>query len=394
MLDVKLLWTAQALNSSVKIKPNMMNNAESNKLTLGIDARPLARGYGGIQTYLRELLPHLIENGKFQIVLFVDSPTVTLPQSIEDRVTVKYIATTGLRAVAWQVMIPLWLRREQVDIFWSPRHHLPTHLPKACRAVVSIHDFVWKTVPETMPLLQRISERILMPLALRRADKIICVSDTTKNQLTTHYPQFSGKCVTVLHGSPEMRLPSRDTQSKHMKHFLCVGTLEPRKNYERTIKAFDLYAQRGGTKNLKIIGAEGWKYSTIFNTHDAIENRSRVTFEKAADQAQLDASYRSAYAFLSLSLDEGYGLPPHEAAAYGLPLLLSDIPVYRELIPHANFWADPESVESIAEAMLRLDSLEKNGSAIPNSTEDKGSPPRFSWAECARLTSRHIAATA
>jgi len=71
-----------------------------------------------------------------------------------------------------QLLFPIWAKKDRLDVFWSPRHHLPVLLPASIPAVVSIYDLVWQKFPETMTKFGWLQERILMPIAIRQAEKI------------------------------------------------------------------------------------------------------------------------------------------------------------------------------------------------------------------------------
>src|SRR5690606_7399518 len=95
----------------------------------------------------------------------------------------------GMMSTAFaQLAFPLWARSDRVDLFWSPRHHLPLLLGRRIRRVVTIHDMVWARCPETMRRSGRLLERLLMPPALRSADRIIAVSQATAADIAALQP--------------------------------------------------------------------------------------------------------------------------------------------------------------------------------------------------------------
>ena len=167
------------------------------KPILVIDARPLARGSGGIQRYVQKLLPHLIATSHYKIILYSDRPIVDM--ELSKNVNVRFIGRNILTNLLWYIKVPLWLKKDKVNIFWSPRHHLPLLVPKGCKKIVTIHDFVWKTCPTTMPKLQLASEMILMPLSLKNTTRIICISKSTHSQLKHFFRDHANKSTVILH---------------------------------------------------------------------------------------------------------------------------------------------------------------------------------------------------
>jgi len=335
--------------------------------TLAIDVRPLSRGHGGIQKYTKEMLIALVLAKQYRIILYTDKAISGLPNTVKQQVTIRTSNVIGVSRLLWLLVVPIWAYKDQIDYFWSPRHHLPLFTPRNCKKVITIHDFVWKVAPSTMPGIQRISERLLMPLSIQRSDLIICVSRSTRNQLLNFFPCAKEKSNVIYHGCNTVR----NVSEKHTKHdpeiFLAVGTLEPRKNYTTLLKAFEAYRQRGGKKRLVIVGKNGWKYKTIYKQLEQSEYRLHIEVYNDCSNDKLIEFYQTAHSFISPSIYEGYGLPPQEAQANGLPLLLSNIDVYRELYPDADVWVDPASVSSIADGLEDIDRLTStnNQSKVP-----------------------------
>jgi len=155
------------------------------RIKLAIDARPLTRNSGGMTRYLAELIAFICDEKKFDITLYTDQPIHN--SLLRKDVKVRSISRFKIAKLFWFIVLPIWIRLDKVDLFWSPRHHLPFLIPKKTKTVVTIHDFVWKRFPYTMPTLQRLSERVLMPIALRKTDGIICISETTQIQLNSYF---------------------------------------------------------------------------------------------------------------------------------------------------------------------------------------------------------------
>lgn len=148
-------------------------------ILIAIDCRPLTRGKGGIQRYLENILKYMGDTQNIDLILYSDKP---LPEH-----QLKNLGAVRLRTLSrhptsrffWHFFSCIWAFRDKPDVFWSPRHHLPMILPGRTKKIVTIHDIVWKTYPKTLPRI-----RMLTPIAINSADHLICVSNTTKNQLS------------------------------------------------------------------------------------------------------------------------------------------------------------------------------------------------------------------
>lgn len=353
-----------------------------NKKKLAIDARPLARGSGGIQRYLRKILSHLITSEQFKIILYSDKELTGLTKDESLKTQQRIVDLGKLSGSLWYLYAPAWLKLDKPDIFWSPRHHLPFLINPNCFNVVTIHDFVWKQSPQTMPLVQRISESLLMPSAIKRSNKLICISNTTSSQLKRYYPESIEKSKTIFHGNENLTNSNlyNHTRKQDKTYILSVGTLEPRKNYAALILAFDKYIQSGGQLELIIVGKIGWKTKDIYSAMESIESKDRISILNETSDDELELLYQNAQGFVSTSIDEGYGLPPQEAINYGLPTLLSNIDVYKELYPNSTLWCEANNVDDIAQKLHQLAISQTNSTSPVEQPLDRNSR---SWKTCA-----------
>ena len=169
--------------------PVPQRNGKHRPLTIAVDARPLCQPLTGIGTYLKALLnglQGLDERNRY--CLIAPAPinyAVTKPnwRIITDQTSGKWS-----RSIWFHVRLPKYLKRIQPHILWGPRHHLPIIIPTGTKSVLTIHDTVHCRFPQSMPLINLISERINMALSLRRADRLIAVSRSTANDLHHFYP--------------------------------------------------------------------------------------------------------------------------------------------------------------------------------------------------------------
>jgi glycosyltransferase involved in cell wall biosynthesis len=323
-----------------------------NSHLVAIDARPLSRGYGGITRYTMMALPSLLTLPNVQLVLYTDRP---IAREILDELgspKVRVLRHQLGASWAWYWVIPFWLRKDKPSLFWSPRQHLPAWLRKSTKSVVTVHDLVWTTCPQTMPFLQRISERCWMPYSVKRADSIITVSETTRVTLLRVLPYSKEKVSVIKHACLVRNDMEFEPISQEERcYFLAVGTVEPRKNYQTLIEGFNCYAREGGLKNLVIVGQDGWKTQAMYEALAASPYRDRIKVLNDVSDQQLAQLYSAAFSLVSASLDEGFGLPLLEAQAFGLPMCVSSIPIYRELFADAEAWFDPSSYRDVATAL-------------------------------------------
>lgn len=158
------------------------------------------------------------------------------------------------------------------------------------------------------------------------------------------------------------------TPDRHV--FLMVGTIEPRKNHSWVLDAFDDFWRQGGVATLLIIGRHSWKSEAFLERLARHPQLDRQLFLlRDADDAELDHAYRNASALVIASEVEGFGLPVVEAFQRGLPVLCSDIPVFREIADGKANFIDLKDRASIIRELVRI-------CAVP---PDRGAREPQSW---------------
>jgi glycosyltransferase involved in cell wall biosynthesis len=286
------------------------------------------------------------------------------------------VSVKALSTVQAQLLFPLWARQDEIDIFWSPRHHLPLFLPANIHKVVSIHDLVWYRCGETMTWFGRLIERILMPPSITKADKVLALSQFTLSELADVFPLAADKLYKLFGASS---LPSIDLAAEVApgKYFLFVGTIEPRKNLNRLLEAFALLlSNTDQSVTLKIVGGGGWgdvrleQLVTQYGISESVELLGQI------EDDQLVAEYAGALALVMPSLYEGFGLPVIEAMSQGVPAVVSESSAMSEIADIAGVAVDPYNIQSISHGMLTiLGALERQAL----STAAKNRSANFSW---------------
>lgn len=331
-----------------------MNPATKERIV--IDARPLSRPRSGIRRYLESVLVHLLENSETEWLLYSDVPFQS--EILENYSIPARIAGKGsCSRLMWHWYVYRWLNYDKPNVYWTPRHHLPLWMPKSIRKVVTTHDLVWLTHPGTMQLSGRWAEKILTGRSLKQAHAIIAVSQAAADDIQKYYPTARERITVIRHGWSELPVPSPPIGwEKYVDEpfFLSVGTIEPRKNYSALIQAYTEYLQYGGNARLVIIGNKGWDWKQFSQQLTSSPAGAKIEFVENCDDSILAWFYANARAFVMISLAEGYGLPVVEAMEYGLPLILSDLKVFREHEPTDVSWVNPLDIDGIATAMLNV----------------------------------------
>ncbi|MGI9284255.1 MAG: glycosyltransferase family 4 protein [Pseudomonadales bacterium] len=328
-------------------------------MRIALDVRPLSTPIAGIGRYTGELLKRLTRDESNDWFAYSCS---TIPEPFKNKknlVVREGQCSAGLGTLFAQLIFPVWAFRDQIDVFWSPRHHLPLLLSRNCKTVVTIHDLVWKCCPETMTLPRRWVEQLLMPPSLKKADLIVTVSRSTAQDLISECAIDRSKLKIVTPGTVAPDLNSKsifdEDITREQPYILFVGTLEPRKNLLRVLRAFSELIKKGvKSHRLVIAGAKGWgkiqvgEYMVKLGIVDYVELIGRV------DDECLFGLYKGADFLLMPSLYEGFGLPLVEAMAFGLPVISSNVSSMPEVVGDAGLLVNPLDTKAIENAISSL----------------------------------------
>jgi glycosyltransferase involved in cell wall biosynthesis len=256
------------------------------------------------------------------------------------------------------------------------------------RLVVTVHDLAFAVHPELFPRQWRLMYRAALARAARSADAVIPVSRPTAEELARRTRTDPRRIhVIPLAGS----LPSSDVAVEpvlsrlkvRQPYILFVGTLEPRKNLVRLVRAHRRIAGRGSQHGLVLAGPMGWHPQPLLRAI-AEESPGDVVLTGAVGSDDLDALYRGAGAFAYPSLYEGFGLPVLEAMSRGTPCVVSSTSSLPEVAGEAALPVDPRSTAGLAEALERITTDRELAQRLRGAGLARAA--RFSWEETARRT--------
>ncbi len=292
--------------------------------------------------------------------------------------------------IAWeQAFAPLAAVRARLDLFHGPVNALPLATPG--RGIVTIHDLAFLAHPEALGAGRRRYLTAITALSARRAAKIIAVSAFTRDEIVARLGVAAEK-VAVVHNAAdatfaplptEERARFRAEQGLPERFILCVGTLEPRKNLTGLLDAFARLAPHTDAA-LVVVGGQGWMYDDALARVATLGLTGRVRFAGFVPDEDLPRWYNAASVFVYPSLYEGFGLPPLEALACGVPTVTSAGTAMAEVVGDAALLADPRDPPALAAALGRA----LDDTALRATLRDAG-PRRaatFTWARAAAAT--------
>jgi len=273
--------------------------------------------------------------------------------------------------------------------------HATEHLLLPLRGlptVLTIHDLIFRHLPEHHKPLNRWYLNATLPLYCRRASHLIAVSEQTKRDLVALY-HLPPEQITVIyeaaapHFAPQPPATVAAVRARYglpERYVLFVGTLEPRKNLIRLLAAFERLHAEQLTEALVIVGKKGWLYEDFFAALERSPARPAVLFPGFVPDADLPAFYSGAQVLAFPSLYEGFGLPLLEALGCGTPVVCSNVSSLPELAGDAALLVDPTDVEALTAALRRV----LTGADLRADLRERGlrRAAQFSWARAAQET--------
>ena len=373
-------------------------------MRIGIDINPLTEPRTGVGNYLYEILLWLDQNAKNH-EFFLYSPAsdyLELPKLGKNFHLTKLHSKH--RNIANQTELPKLLKNDQIEVFWGSAFHLPARnrYTKNIRFVLTIHD-LWA---EFSPLAPKTPKLRLIARLMRRdaknADTIISVSEYTKREVERHYG-IPAKNILVTYLAPstfDQKTPTRAEETKILKKFhlldddgnlidylFFLSTIQPRKNLDTAIKAFDLYKSGHPGSNLKFViaGSRGWGSDQTFELMENSPFKSDI-IRPGYITTEKSALFRNARAFVYPSLCEGFGIPVLEAFAYDCPVITAKNSSLPEVGGDAAFYinkaTDKKALAAVIDEVVSQTVLSREKRILMGRKQ----LAKFSWEKCARET--------
>ena len=346
---------------------------------------------GGIGTYVRELVPAMVRvDPSLDVTLFHAAFAGRRPEPWMHGFRTQRLGQPISRLYpAWDTVgrpaLPPAL--SSLDVLHAPSCAGVPPAGRRQRLVVTVHDLAFRLYPKLFPPAWRHLFRLGLRRAARHADAIITVSRNTAEDLV-QVTRVDPSRVHVIPlaawlptGAAEVE-PVLERLKVTRPYLLFVGTLEPRKNLVRLVRAYRRAAGTGLPHSLVLAGPMGWGAQPLLRELK-LAGPGQVLLTGHADHPELDALYRGAAGFVYPSAYEGFGLPVLEAMSRGVPVVTSNVSSMPEVAGDAAILVDPRSVRDLAAAIIEV---VRDDVAAGLRVAGRARAERFSWAETARLT--------
>lgn len=282
-------------------------------------------------------------------------------------------------------------RGEKFDLYHEPsylalRFHGPT--------VVTVHDLSWIRFPETHPPERvRAMDRYFEP-SLRRASLVLTDSEFVKAEILEVYGGDPARVVAIPLGVDPVFDPAlpQETASvlaplglAHGRYFLSVGTVEPRKNLQATVRAYAALPQATRQRlPLVLAGMKGWRTTALERLLEPLVQSGEVRVLGYLERSDLAKVTAGALAMVYPSLYEGFGLPPLEAMGCGVPPIISTAGSLLEVVGDCGLIVEPHDVDALGAAMTRMADDAQLRSRLGQASLQRAAT--FTWSRCVEQT--------
>jgi glycosyltransferase involved in cell wall biosynthesis len=280
------------------------------------------------------------------------------------------------------------LRRRPVDIL-HVQYTAPPLAP--CDTVVMIHDLSFEHLPETFKRRSWMQMRLTVRRTARSASHVVTDSEYSRQDILRTYCLPPERVTTTPLAASSSFKPTDDRRvlEKYLiegDYILAVGSIQPRKNIARLIRAYTLMLSQhhGRVPKLVIVGKNAWLFKETIRAAAVSNANQNILFTGYVPDSDLAALYTGALCFVYPSFFEGFGIPLLEAMRCGTPTITSDRTCFPEVVGDASLMIDPFDEQSIADGLWRMIS----DAALREQLRTRGfvQSSLFDWRQTARLT--------
>lgn len=345
-------------------------------MNIGVDLRLFAEGrQSGVEEYTESILQNLLEiDQKNTYRLFFNAYKA---KEGEQRVRAfeKYsnVELTILNLPNKMLNASFHLRKRPyldelvggADVWFSP-NIIFSSLSRHVKKVLTVHDLSFEIYPEFLSLKRKLWHRAVDPKKqIESCSKIIAVSHATKDDLVNYY-NIDSERITVIHSGlrktrelNDATIDLKDTFNIHSPYFLFFATLEPRKNADALLRAYDQFRVSNSERiQLVLAGASGWLDKGIRQFINESQYADDIVLTGPVSEEEKTTLYKNAIVLLYPSLYEGFGFPPLEAMQLDIPVITSAASSLPEVVGKNAILVDPYSISDIEAAMRSITTSE------------------------------------
>ena len=325
-------------------------------MRIGIDAREIEKRMTGIGRYLSGFISYAAEHSPHSYFLYYSSkPGIDFSC---DNVKNRIVPGAGF---LWDhVILPRNLKADSIDIFFSPYYKSPWNL--SLKSVITVHDLN-PLFDKNFPILYRIYFKKIIERSLQNASFVFTVSNYARNDILRIF-NIDGNKVIVNYNAIDNRFIPMDNSSLEAVldkygidsgYILHISNLMPHKNADILIKAYSMLSQNVKDKYKLVIGGKKEReYGKLLDLVNKLGLSDSIIFLGFIDDNDLPYLYNGASVFVFPSIREGFGFPPAEAMACGVPVVTSNATSLPEIVGDAGMLVEPGDTNGFARAITKI----------------------------------------
>lgn len=333
-------------------------------MRIGFDAKRLYNNFTGLGNYSRTLVSNLHqyfpEDEYYLYTPKINKETITLPFLNASAYTTH--CHKGMFKHLWRTsFIKKDLKKDQIDIFHGLSHEIPINIDKTkTRSIVTIHDIIFLTFPDMYTTIDRAIYNYKFRYACRHADKIIAISQSTKQDIITYFGIPEEKIAVIYQAiqptfytlqATETAIATIQKYQLPSDYLLYVGSINSRKNLLNLVKSLSLLPKDMQIPLVVVGNGRQYKEEILKYIHKTQLSNRVLFINNLRDPLELQAFYQMAKIFIYPSFYEGFGLPVTEALLSKVPVITSNRSSLPEAGGPASCYINPESPEEIAHAI-------------------------------------------
>lgn len=315
-------------------------------MRVGVDARMLSSS--GIGKVIENILKRMVsQRPEWQFFLIINR---------KDCDKFSFLSLSNVSCIYCNA--PIYSIREQLelwriipknlDVFWSPHYNIP--LLYTGKLVVTVHDLAHLALRQDKhDFLKKMYARFMMKNVLRKATKIVCVSQFTIDELKRFFPEADTSKLSLIYNGVDESWQNikPGKQIRNRPYYIFVGNVKPHKNLARLIEAYKLVCSEI-RQDLVIVGKKDGFINGLTNISELIKGyEDRIVFTGYVDDDTLKQYVVQSDGMIFPSLYEGFGLPPLEALMAGIPVIVSNISVMHEVFKDNVLYFNPIDISDL-----------------------------------------------
>jgi len=348
-------------------------------------------GNSGVKSYSIEIIKNLLKLDNTNQYFLYSSRDIC---KAIDSDRAKYITRPKKPFWAFSVF-PKIIKNDGPDVVFIPLQIYPflKRRGNKPKIVVTVHDVAFQYFPEHFTFIKRELLKFHTKRAIEHSDGIIVPSFATKRDILKFYKVNADKITVVYHGCDPNLINLADKRTEYVlnltgkcPYILYVGSIQPRKNIIRLVKAFEKIKKSQEFANFKLVicGGKGWLYQKTLEEIEKSIYKEDIILTGSAENDVLASLYKNAEVFVLLSLYEGFGLPVLEAMSFGKPVVAADNSSLKEIVGDAGLLVDGSDLEDIENKLKSL--LTSQSMKAELSKRSLWRAKDFSWEKSARET--------